>query len=111
MTRLNASNDRINALFCVKNSIKDPGNPVEVDFENVNLGKVEFKDVNFSYSNMKNAVSNLSIEANPGDIIGVIGGTGSGKSSIIKTIIAELPVKKGKARVGDYLLGKIKKAN
>lgn len=86
VTRMNASSERINELFCVKNSIKDPANPVKVDFEDVNLGRVEFKDVNFSYSNVKNAVTNLSIAVEPGEIIGVIGGTGSGKSSIINLI-------------------------
>ncbi len=86
VTRMNASSERINELFCVKNSIKDPANPVKVDFEDVNLGRVEFKDVNFSYSNVKNAVTNLTIAVEPGEIIGVIGGTGSGKSSIINLI-------------------------
>lgn len=108
VTRLNASNDRINALFCVKNSIKDPVNPVEVDFENVNLGKVEFKDVNFSYSNMKNAVSNLSIEVNPGDIIGVIGGTGSGKSSITNLIPRFYDVSSGEILINDVNIKKYK---
>ena len=43
-------------------------------------GEVEFKNVNFSYSDTKNIITNLSLVANPGDIIGVIGGTGSGKA-------------------------------
>ena len=60
VNRLNASNDRINELFMVKNSIKDPANPVNVDFDDDNLGIVEFKDVNFSYSDMKNDVTDLS---------------------------------------------------
>ena len=47
---------------------------------------LEFKNVNFSYSDVKNAITDLSFIANPGDIIGVIGGTGSGKSSIINLI-------------------------
>lgn len=86
VTRMNASSDRINELFSVKNSIKDPANPVKIDFEDVNLGKIEFKDVNFSYSNVKNAVTDLNISVEPGEIIGVIGGTGSGKSSIVNLI-------------------------
>ncbi len=86
ITRMNASNDRINDLFLVKNSIKDPANPVSVDYENIELGRVEFKEVDFSYSDMKNAVAGLSLEANPGEIIGIIGGTGSGKSSIVNLI-------------------------
>ena len=86
VTRMNASNERVNVLMKVKNSIKDPANPVKVDFEDENLGLVEFRNVSFSYSDVKNAVENLSITAEPGNIIGVIGGTGSGKSSIVNLI-------------------------
>ena len=86
VTRLNASSDRVNELMTLKNSIKNPANPAKIDFEDNNFGKVEFKDVNFSYSNVKNAVTNLSFVTEPGEIIGIIGGTGSGKSSIINLI-------------------------
>lgn len=106
LTRLNASNDRINALFVVKNSIKNPASPVQVDYNDVNLGKVEFKDVNFSYSNVKNAVSNLSISAEPGDIIGVIGGTGSGKSSITNLIPRFYDVSSGEILINDVNIKK-----
>ena len=108
VNRLNASNDRINELFCVKNSIKDPANPVKIDFDDVNLGKVEFKDVNFSYSEMKNAVTNLSITAEPGDIIGVIGGTGSGKSSITNLIPRFYDVSTGEILINDTNIKKYK---
>ena len=86
VNRMNASNERIKEIMSVKNSIKDPSNPVKVDFSDNNLGRVEFINVNFSYSNVKNAINNLSLEVNPGEIIGVIGGTGSGKSSITNLI-------------------------
>ncbi|MBS7403998.1 MAG: ABC transporter ATP-binding protein, partial [Eubacteriales bacterium] len=49
--------------------------------------KIEFKNVSFSYSNSsKAAVKNLSFKAYAGDTIGIIGGTGSGKSSVINLI-------------------------
>ncbi len=54
-------------------------------------------------------LSDVSFTVSKGEFVYLIGKVGSGKSSIIKTIIAELPVKKGKARVGDYILPKIKK--
>jgi len=101
VTRMNASSDRINELFLVKNSVKDPANPVKVDFDDVNLGKVEFKNVNFSYSDVKNAVTDLSFQANPGDIIGVIGGTGSGKSSITNLIPRFYDATSGEVLIND----------
>lgn len=101
VTRMNASSDRINELFLFKNSVKDPANPVKVDFDDVNLGKVEFKNVNFSYSDVKNAVTDLSFQVNPGDIIGVIGGTGSGKSSITNLIPRFYDVTSGEILIND----------
>lgn len=101
ITRMNASSERVNELIMVKNSVKDPANPVKVDFNNVNLGKVEFKNVNFSYSEVKNAVNNLSFVAEPGDIIGIIGGTGSGKSSIINLIPRFYDTTTGEVLVND----------
>lgn len=86
ITRMNASSVRINELFTVTNTIKDPSNPVKVDYDDTKLGKVEFKDVNFSYSNVKNIITGLSVSAEPGEIVGIIGGTGSGKSSIVNLI-------------------------
>lgn len=108
VTRMNASGERINDLFCVKNSIKDPANPTKVDFDDVNLGKVEFKDVNFSYSNVKNAVTGLSVTAEPGEIIGVIGGTGSGKSSIVNLIPRFYDVTSGELLINDINIKKYK---
>lgn len=108
ITRMNASAERINDLFVVKNSIKDPTNPVKIDFEDVNLGKIEFKDVNFSYSNVKNAVTNLNIVVSPGEIIGVIGGTGSGKSSIVNLIPRFYDVSTGELLINDVNVKKYK---
>ena len=108
ITRMNASSDRINELILVKNSVKDPTNPVKIDFDNKNLGKVEFKNVNFSYSEVKNAVTDLSFTANPGDIIGIIGGTGSGKSSITNLIPRFYDVTSGEVLVNEVNIKKYK---
>ena len=57
---------------------------------------------------MKNAVSGLSITANPGEIIGVIGGTGSGKSSVVNLIPRFYDVTTGEVLVGDVNVKKYK---
>lgn len=54
-------------------------------------------------------LSDVSLEVCKGDFIYLVGKVGSGKSSIIKSIIAEIPVVKGKASVGKYDLVKIKR--
>ena len=86
LTRMKISSNRINELMETKNSIISPATPIKIDPTSKNYGKVVFENVSFSYSNLKDVVNNLSIVVNPGDTIGIIGGTGSGKSSIINLI-------------------------
>lgn len=85
-TRMKISKNRINELMETKNSILSPSNPVKLDPNGENNGEVVFENVCFSYSNVKNTVNNLSIKVSPGETIGIIGGTGSGKSSIVNLI-------------------------
>ncbi len=47
---------------------------------------VEFSGVSFSYGNNKNSISDISFKAELGETIGIIGGTGSGKSTLINLI-------------------------
>lgn len=53
-------------------------------------------------------LTDVSFKVSRGELVYLVGKVGSGKSSILKTLDAELPVKKGKARVGDYDLKTIK---
>ena len=107
LNRANASAVRVGELFALHNSITNPANPVEIKNEK-KYGKIEFKNVSFSYSNVKNTVNNLSIVANPGDIIGVIGGTGSGKSSIVNLIPRFYDVTSGEILINDVNIKKYK---
>lgn len=54
----------------------------------VQRGKIEFRNVGFRYykKHKKNVLQNISFTANPGEIIGIIGSTGSGKSSLVQLI-------------------------
>lgn len=54
-------------------------------------------------------LSNVSLKVSKGDFVYLVGKVGSGKSSIIKSLIAEIPIKSGMARVGNHNLVKIKK--
>lgn len=99
-TRMSASSNRIDEILSLKNSIKDPAKPVEINFDNPNLSGVVFENVSFSYNNIKDVVSNLSIKVEPGQTIGVIGGTGSGKSSIVYLIPRFYDATKGNVLVG-----------
>lgn len=69
---------------------------------------IELKEADIC--NEENLVlSNVNLSVSRGEFVYLVGKVGSGKSSIIKTLIAELPVKRGYARVQEYNLSKIKK--
>lgn len=53
-------------------------------------------------------LSELNFAVFPGEFIYLIGKTGSGKTSLLKTLYAELPVEDGKARISDFILTEIK---
>lgn len=53
-------------------------------------------------------LSDVNITINKGEFVYLLGKVGSGKSSIIKTLIAELPLTKGNATIADFNLWKIK---
>jgi ATP-binding cassette subfamily B protein len=64
--------------------ILDPKSPDKADRER---GYVEFKDVTFSYPGAEQpAIENITFSAKPGEITAIIGGTGSGKSTLISLI-------------------------
>lgn len=54
----------------------------------VQSGKIEFRHVGFRYykKHKKNVLQDISFTANPGEVIGIIGSTGSGKSSLVQLI-------------------------
>ncbi len=107
LNRANASAIRIGELFAVKNSITSPAHYEKLS-ERKKYGKIEFNNVSFSYSDLKNTVNNLSFSAKPGDIIGIIGGTGSGKSSIINLIPRFYDVSAGEILLNDVNIKKYK---
>lgn len=50
-------------------------------------GKIEFKNVNFSFDRSKKVLSKINLTIEPGDIVGIVGTTGSGKSTLINLIM------------------------
>jgi len=50
-------------------------------------GKIEFKNVSFSYDRTKKILKNINLTIEPGDIVGIVGTTGSGKSTLINLLL------------------------
>lgn len=85
LTKAVASSKRVNAIFNVTSTLKHAHTDVApLDaFEY----SVQFKDVALKYSpTAENSIQNISISAKVGQTIGIIGSTGSGKSSIVNLI-------------------------
>ena len=84
LPRATASAERINEIFDLKPSILDKMNAVPATELK---GYVEFKDVSFYYHGAQEpAISGVSLKARPGEVTAIIGGTGSGKSTLVKLI-------------------------
>lgn len=81
VTKAFASADRINSVMEQKNTLERNDNKAKSN------AYVEFDNVSLTYSNASaESLTNISFKANKGDVIGIIGGTGSGKSSLVSLI-------------------------
>jgi len=84
LPRATAAAERINEIFALKPTILDT---TDIAPRTQLKGYVEFKNVSFYYHGAQEAaISNISFTSKPGEITAVIGGTGSGKSTLVKLI-------------------------
>ncbi|MBL4934642.1 ABC transporter ATP-binding protein [Clostridium sp. YIM B02515] len=82
--RAEASAERINEVLDMEPEIVDPKSADKADKER---GYIEFKNVNFSYPGAEQpAIEDITFSARPGETTAIIGGTGSGKSTLISLI-------------------------
>jgi ATP-binding cassette subfamily B protein len=82
--RAAASANRINAVLEIEPEINDAPETRQADSER---GYIEFRDVTFCYPGAEEpAIADISFRAGPGEITAIIGGTGSGKSTLINLI-------------------------
>lgn len=92
-----ASLQRINEVLLEEPDIKDGAGDFEVED-----GSIDFDNVNFSYSNNAEnlTLENINLHIKPGQMVGVIGGTGDGKSSLVQLIPRFYDVLEGSVKVG-----------
>lgn len=98
VTKAMASAVRLNEVFDTQPTLTDEG--ASVQKEKQNSPRVEFKDVTFTYAGSKEpALSHISFRAEPGETIGIIGGTGCGKSTLVNLIPRFYDVSQGEVSI------------
>jgi len=85
ITRASASAERINEVLSSEIDIKNKDGAITTPIKE---GKVEFRNVTFYYNEEENspALEGISFVAQPGEVVGIIGTTGSGKSTLVSLI-------------------------
>lgn len=103
LTRAKACGDRVVEILDTEIDIKNPESPYIPDTAS-SKGKIEFRNVSFKYSpenSGDNILDNISFTANPGEIIGIVGGTGCGKSSLVNLIPRLYDATEGEVLIDD----------
>ncbi|MBM6859960.1 ABC transporter ATP-binding protein [Clostridium saudiense] len=98
ISRSVASAERIIEVLEEESDIKNPANPVM----EVKNGDIEFRNVNFKYEDdsEENNLDNINITIKSGETVGIIGSTGSGKTSLVQLIPRLYDVTEGEVYLG-----------
>lgn len=98
LTMARASGERIVELLDEESNLHDPENPI---YE-VQDGSIDFDHVHFSYgkSKDKEVLDDIDLHIKSGQTVGIIGATGSAKSSLVQLIPRLYDVSKGSVKVG-----------
>lgn len=90
---------RIVEVLDEKSNLTNPENPIT----EVKNGDVEFDDVSFKYSATaeKFALENVNLKIKSGETVGILGGTGSSKTTLVNLISRLYDVSEGSVKVGD----------
>ena len=96
-SRAKVSADRVNEVLETQPSIVNPDTPDRIENHDI-----EFRNVYFGYNGSPEeyVLKNISFRAEPGETIGIIGGTGSGKSSLVSLIPRLYDVSEGAVLLG-----------
>lgn len=84
ISRASASGARIDEVLNLPKDIKDGTDDVVID---TNVPHIEFDDVSFSYNKQKTNLEHISFKLNKGQTLGIIGSTGSGKTTLVNLLM------------------------
>ena len=103
--RGNASIKRVNEILLTRPEIADSPDSVDIEIK----GKIEFRDLSFTYPNGKKALTNINLTIPEGTSLGITGGTASGKSTLLKLLMKIIEPSEGQIFTDGIDLWKIKK--
>lgn len=85
-TKASASARRVNEIFDLQPDLTDEGNQPQNTLPSAKVPAVQFDHVSFSYSGAEQSLTDLTVSIQAGETVGVIGGTGSGKTTLVQLI-------------------------
>lgn len=97
-TQSKASGERVLELLNQPIDVQDTEDSIILAPEQVK-GHVSFEHVTFAYGNKIPAVTDINLEAPPGTVVGFLGGTGSGKSTIIQLLMRAYNINSGSIKI------------
>lgn len=101
MQRGNASLDRVQETLDEKEDVKDPKQPTVIEKPN----SIIFNDVTFQYPQSQSInLSHLEVSLKKGQTLGIVGKTGSGKTTIVKQLLREYPTGEGSLKLSGELI-------
>ncbi|UAL48497.1 ABC transporter ATP-binding protein [Sutcliffiella horikoshii] len=104
MQRGNASLDRVNETLAYKEDVRDHHEPIDVSTPS----QIEFNQVSFKYpSSTVDNLKNVSFHLKAGQTLGIVGKTGSGKTTLIKQLLREYPLGTGTININEVDLKRI----
>ncbi|MCG7406684.1 ABC transporter ATP-binding protein/permease [Paenibacillus sp. ACRRX] len=100
-TQAKSSGERVLELLNSEVDVENHIDAVKLNPDEVK-GHVQFDHVSFGYEGELHAVRNINLNAAPGKVIGLLGGTGAGKSTIIQLLMRAYDVQEGSIRVDGH---------
>lgn len=97
--RVKASAERVFVLMDYPSAIEESDDAVALDSVR---GEISYDDVTFSYPDGEQALTGVDFEVEPGELVGLVGPTGSGKSTTIKLLLRFYDVEEGAVRVDGH---------
>lgn len=99
-----ADADEMVEILETPHEVKDSRTAKELD---VQTGRIEFKDVYFSFQKTRRVLKDFNLVINPGEKIALVGPSGAGKSTVTKLLFRLYDVERGKIYVGNQNIAKV----